>query len=286
MADTYTQYTQLPGFVQPYAEGYLQRAQQVADMPYQQYTGQRVAGMDPWQSMGYQAQANRALQGNPMMQQAQTALGGYMGPQQGATRNPYAGQGNPYLQQQIDTTLGDVSRGWNMVQAPGWETRKQRSGSFGNEGVAMAEQMARSDTQRNMGNIASQMRFQDYTQQQQMAEQFAQREDAMRNANAGRGLQAIGMAPALAQADYMDIDRLTQSGQAMQGQQQKELDNAYAQFLESRNYPREQLDVMGQALGRSYGQQTSSTQPGVSGGAQALGGGLTGLALYKMLFGG
>jgi putative salt-induced outer membrane protein YdiY len=180
----------------------------------------------------------------------------------------------------------------------------QRSGSFGNSGIAQMNQMAQSDMQRNMGNIASGMRMQDYTQQQQLGEnavnrnlqagQFnanlgesmAGRQDSMYNQGQGRALSALGMAPTFAQQDYNDINQLQQAGAAYQGQNQKLLDNQYAQFLESRQYPMQQLDVMGNALGRSYGQTNTTTQPGPSTDSQLVGGALTGAGLYNLLFGG
>jgi hypothetical protein len=94
------------------------------------------------------------------------------------------------------------------------------------------------------------------------------------------------MAPAFAQQDYTDINQLQQAGAAYQGQNQRLLDNQYMQFLESRNFPREQLDVMGNALGRSYGQTNTTTQPGASTGSQIVGGALTGAGLYNLLLGG
>jgi hypothetical protein len=370
MADiTTTSTSAMPSFVMPYAQGYLQRAQQVADSPYQAFTGQRVADMAPWQNQAYQAQAQRAMSGSPVMNAANQALpqmfqgGGTAaqnpyGPVQAAANpygyaqtvsnqygpvqaqaNPYAGS-NPYLQQSIDSTLGDVTRNWNNVQKPQWDTSMQRSGSFGNSGIAQANQMAQSDMQRNMGNIASGMRMQDYTQQQQlgeaaanrnlqagqfnasmgdaaaarasqmnqfnaglgesaaaramqagqfnatMGENYAGRQDSMFNQGQGRALSALGMAPAFAQQDYTDINQLQQAGAAYQGQNQRLLDNQYMQFLESRNFPREQLDVMGNALGRSYGQTNTTTQPGASTGSQIVGGALTGAGLYNLLFGG
>jgi hypothetical protein len=48
----------------------------------------------------------------------------------------------------------------------------------------------------------------------------------------------------------------------------------------------QQLDVMGNALGRSYGQTNTTTQPGPSTGSQIVGGALTGAGLYNLLFGG
>lgn len=56
MADiTTTANSGMPNWTVPYGQGYLQRAQQVADSPYQAYMGQRTADMTPWQEQGLQA---------------------------------------------------------------------------------------------------------------------------------------------------------------------------------------------------------------------------------------
>ena len=287
MADmTTTSSSAYPEFAQPFAAGFLNRAQQVTDQPYQQYTGGRVAGMAPWQEQGLQAQAARGMQGSPLMGAANTALQGQFTSQgPGATVNPYAGTGNPYLTQQIDAAQGDLARNWNQVAQPQWAGAMQKSGSFGNSGVASAQAMAMDGLQRNMGNIGQQMRFQDYTQQQQLGESFAGRNDSMYNANQGRQLSALGMAPQFAQQDYNDINALKGAGAEYQGQQQREMDAGYAQYLDARQYPQQQLGVFGQALGQAVGNQgtQTSTQPGASGASQLFGGAILGSQLYKLL---
>lgn len=261
MADTTTtQNIGLPAYAQKYGEGFLQRAQQVADSPYQAYTGQRVADFAPWQQQAFQAQAQRAMSGSPVMNAANSQLQGTIS---GANLN-----GNPHLQSQIDQAQGDLARNWNNVQKPAWDTSMQRSGSFGNSGIMQANQEAQRMMQENMGRIGADMRFQNYGMER------------------GYQQQALGMAPAFAQQDYNDINQLQQAGAAYQGQNQKLLDSGYQQFLESRNFPREQLDVFGNALGRIQGNTSTTTSPGTSTGSSVIGGLLTGSALYKMLTGG
>ena len=315
MADITTTSTNgYPSWAQPYASGFLDRAQQVTDQPYQQYQGGRVAGMAPWQDQAYQAQATRAVQGSPTMGGANTALQGFFGNSgQGATQNPYGnvsagsnpmmGQDNPYLTGQINLAQGDLARNWNQVAAPQWAQQGQNSGSFGNSGVASAQAMAMDGMQRNMGAIGQNMRMQDYTQQQQLqeanlnrglqaqttnaglGESYAGRNDAMYGQGQNRQLSALGLAPQFAQQDYNDINQLQQAGQAYQGLQQKQLDAGYQQYLDARQYPQQQLGVFGQALGQAVGNQGTqiSTQPGPSTGAQLVGGALTGSMLYNLL---
>lgn len=255
MAQT-TSTTTFAPWAQPYAEGYLQRAQQVADQPYQGFQGQRVAGFVPWQQQGLDAMASRAVQGSPLLAQAQQSAMSMMQPGT-----------NPYLQPTIDAAQQDVVRNWNTVQMPQFDTAMSRGGSFGNAGVGQVTSQAASDLQRNLGRISTDMRMQDYGAQQ------------------NRVLQALGMAPALAQADYGDIDRLMAAGGAAQGQNQRLLDDAYSRFVESRDFPSQQLNIMGNALGRVGGSATTNNAADPSSAAQAIGGALTFAQLWKLLGG-
>ena len=278
----------MPAWAQPYAQGFLERAQGVADTPYQGYGGETVAGMNPWQTQALTAQAQRGMQGSPVMSQANLGLTGMMGSQpMGATANPMAAGGNPYLTQQIDSAQGDLARNWNTVQKPQWDTAMQRSGSFGNSGIMEANQNAQSDLQRNMGRIGSDMRMQDYGQRFQSGENFAGRNDSMMNQGQNRALSAIGMAPQFAQQDYQDINQMANAGQQYQAQDQRFMDDAFARFNQSRQYPQQQLNMFGNALGQAVGNQGTRTQtePGPSGASTAVGGAMTGAALYNLLFG-
>lgn len=262
MADlTSTSSTSVPDWLQPYASGYLNRAQQVADTPYQAYTGQRVADFSPWQQQAFQAQAQRAMSGSPVMNAANSQLQSTIS---GANLN-----GNPYLQGQIDQAQGDLVRQWNTVQKPAWDTSMQRSGSFGNSGIAEANRNAQDMMQRNLGLIGSNMRYQNYAQERQ------------------NQMQAMGMAPTFAQQDYNDINQLSQAGQQYQNQNQRMLDAGYQQFQESRQYPMQQLDTFGNAYRNVLGNQSQSTQtqPGPSTASQLFGGAVAGAGLYNLLFG-
>ncbi|VTU34127.1 hypothetical protein [Variovorax sp. RA8] len=84
------------------------------------------------------------------------------------TDNPYLGTSNPYLQQMIDAASGDVVRNFNLSARPASNATMVRSGSFGNSGL---EEMARNDEknlQGSLSDIATKLRFGDYTQQQDM----------------------------------------------------------------------------------------------------------------------
>ena len=63
---TSTQYTSnLPEYAKPYFEDVMGRAQSASLTPYQQYTGERVAGFSPTQAAGQQLATNVGLGGTP-----------------------------------------------------------------------------------------------------------------------------------------------------------------------------------------------------------------------------
>lgn len=82
--------------------------------------------------------------------------------------NPFLGQNNPYLQQNIDATLGDITRNYNMAVKPQTESAMVASGSFGNSGLQQMQGEQQRNLAQQMGNTAGNMRMQDYNQQQNM----------------------------------------------------------------------------------------------------------------------
>jgi len=82
--------------------------------------------------------------------------------------NPFLGQGNPYLQQQIDSSLGDTVRNYNLMVKPAIESSMVRSGSFGNSGLAQAQAESQRQLQTSLGRQANDFRAGDYQNQQNM----------------------------------------------------------------------------------------------------------------------
>lgn len=64
-----------PEWAVPYYQSFFNKAGAVSDLPYQPYTGQRQADLNPLQSAGLNATANRALQGSQEVGQARQQLG-------------------------------------------------------------------------------------------------------------------------------------------------------------------------------------------------------------------
>jgi len=296
------------------ASQYAQRAGQIGDLPFTPYPYSQVADFNPYQYMGFDLQANNALN-NPLPGQATQALSNqlsganqspvgfnpYTGSQTQVGSNPYAGS-NPYLEGVINNTLGDITRQFNLNVAPTEAANALRSGSFGNSGLAERADQNRYDLAKSLGNVAGGLRMQDYTAQQGLAENAmnrsvgAQQTDLARNANLyesmfGRGQNAFaqnqaGLFNALGQAG--NIYNLGQQpgqsllgiGGTMQQQGQNVLNSAYDQFQQAQNWPFKTYQAMGAPFGQNIGSVQTSTQPGnpVAG---LLGGAMLGSQIQK-----
>lgn len=245
-------------WMEPYLRDYTSRAQQVANVPYQQAPGSYAAPNNLLQS-GWQAVANRAAQGSPEMSAARGQLT--------STINGDNLGANPYLNSQIAAAQNDLTTSYNMVNKPAWDKQMQGSGSFGNTGVAEAAAYDRNNLQQNLGNISTNMRNSAY------------------NTDRAQQMQAMGMAPQFANQDYQDTSQLLNAGA-----QQQTFNNAYQGqqnqfFQDARNYPQSQLSNYGANLGLPSSQTTGPQTQNPSLLNQIVGGASTGLGIYNGLFG-
>lgn len=159
---------EIPTELKPLANLYVDQATQIAQTPFQAYTGQRYADLNPTQNAGIGMVQDRALNGSPTFNNAEAGLNQMM-----------AGQNNPYLDAMVNRAQQKTLS--NAIGA------SVRSGSFGNSGIAEA-------TARQMGDQANQMYGSQYQfdqgqrmQAMGMAPQFAnqQYQDASQLLNAG-----------------------------------------------------------------------------------------------------
>jgi len=256
---TYTTTNQPLPYVQPYLQDYLDRTQQVVNQPYSQSPGTYTAP-NPYLQAGWEATANRAMYGSPVMGAANTEAQNVI---EGGKLNA-----NPYLDQNIADAQGDLTDAWNRVQKPAWDTAMLNSGSFGNSAVQQANGYAAEGLQKNLGRIASDMRGQNYNQER------------------GYQMQAMGMAPTFAQNDYMDSAALAGVGNAAQQFSQNAANQNQQWWQQAQDYPRQQLNLYGQAVSGQPGGTTSQQTQDPSKLSQVAGGALTGAALWNALFGG
>lgn len=213
------------------------------------YQGQRFEGMNQAQNLGIGMIADRAMSGDPTMQQANSTIQGVLanggGVQSGA--NAYAGS-NPYLESAINKAQLGTAGNLAKINAT--------SGSFGNSGIQEVGA-------RQMGEIASNMRMQDYGMQQQLAESGLNRDMQAQQINAGNKLSALQLAPQYGNQAYTDASQLMKAGGQLQDQAQQGRDFNYQQFQDQQNTPYKQMAGFGGLLSGQGAQKTT-----VSGGGK------------------
>ena len=226
----------------------------------QYYTGETFVAPSQTTQAGVQALETRALAGNPLTGLAQQQLQGTLG-------GAYLG-GNPFFQgafapaaqaaqQQYKSTLGDIA------------SKSSLAGRYGSGAMGNLQDRASGQYAQALTNTAGQLAYQNYEQER------------------ARQQAAIGAAPALAQADYQDINQLLQAGQLREGYQGQQLGADIQRFNFLQNQPQQNLQnymslVYGNPLGR-VGQTTASGAADTSAFQKLLGTAAVGAGVYKNL---
>jgi hypothetical protein len=255
-----------PSYLAPYLTDAAKQAQSL----YQQggginyYPGQTVAGFDPATIASLNLTQQRALAGSPTTTAANTL----------ATRtlNGEFLNGNPGLDNAIDSATRGLVRNYNTSVLPGINSTFSRAGRYGSNAQATAMSNAGNDLAQNIRDISSNLSYQNY------------------NDERTRQSQAALLAPQLADADYNDAARLGEVGAARENQAQRLIDADVARYDTTSNAARMALDEYLQRIGAagsagSNYRSTTTTGSGVrtSPIAGALGGGLSGAATGAMI---
>lgn len=188
----------MPGWLQDPAKNLIDQASQYA------MNNQQFPGMTPYQQQALERQGQMASEG-----------GGVYGDAQKQFRSTVNGEnlrGNPYLQQQIDGALGDMSRAYSLTAKPQMEASMVRSGSFGNQGLQQMQMEQQRQLQETMARTAGDMRFNNYAMER------------------GNQVNAMNNAAQFDQGRYADTDRLYQAGATQQNQALNELQFPMQQF--------------------------------------------------------
>lgn len=281
--NTQTQTNSVSPEFSPLASSVAARGQQIGNMPYTPYDYNRVSDFSPYQFAGFDMTADRATQGYGVPQQAEGALGNVLSGNTQAPQatNPYAGA-NPYLEQNIQSTLGDMTKSYNQNVAPTMAATALRSGSFGNSGAAEMEASSRDQLQQNLGRTAGNMRMQDYGMQQGLAENALNRNQQGFESAQSRMMQGLGLSPSIYGLGYQPAERLMGIGGTMQQQGQNVLDSQYSEFQDAQNWPFRTYDAMMAPFGRGVaGSQTTTRGPSGNPVAGLFGGAMLGDQLWR-----
>lgn len=224
--------------IQPYLSYGLSEAQRLyqAGGP-QYYPGQTYVSPSQTTQTGLQALEQRAMQGSPLVGQAQQQL-----------QNTIGGNylsGNPFFQgafapaaqaatAQFNQAIGDIG------------SAASKAGRYGSGAMGSLQDRASGQFAQQLTNTAGQLAYQNYSDER------------------ARQQAATMAAPGMAQADYQDIQNLLAAGQAREGYTGQQLQADMARYNYGQQLPQQNLatflsSVYGNPMGNLRSQTTSGT---------------------------
>ena len=254
--------------LQNYSTTALQQAEDVANLQYDPYTGERIAGFSPTEIAGRERAAELAQLGlgMPQVEQAADVMSGLAGYQAG-TYDPnllsgadYSQYMSPYLQGALDPALRAIREEQEQtLQSLG--AGAARAGAFGGsrQGVLEAQTLGRFGQQ--MGDVIGTGYQEAFDRAMGYASSDVDRlneaqeiQERMRQAAAGIQAQgASGLSQAanqLRQVGYADADVLRTLGAEERGLQQSQMEADYNEYLRSQAFPYQSLTARLSPLGQ------------------------------------
>ena len=233
---TTTQTSGVPDWMRPYYESYFNSASQVANRPYQQYQGQRIAGMTPIQEQGL-----LGIQG---------AMGGNAGTQAGQryAADVASGVDSSMMRDRMERGVTDS---YNQATAAA-TARFNSPGNFGGSRHQMMQERANQALATGLTDGFGAIEMQD------------------RNSRLNAGNQAMNMNTQQMNNYLMGMN----AGNLPRGIQQGLLDVDYGDWQNQWNYPNQQLETLRGglgAMGSGAGTVSTSSTPDPSRSSQNAG---------------
>jgi hypothetical protein len=270
-----TTQVQLPEWYTQYTTDMLGKAQAVSNLPYAQYTGPRIAGFTPTEQAGFEATKQAATAYQPFLQQAGTtlgqaggvsalgvaqpflgaagqtfpgAVGAYMSPYTQNVVNQIAEQGVRQLQEKYLPAVGEeFIKAGQFGPGPG----SSRMGEFGARALRDVQEAVLGEQAKalesgyktaadifgtDVGRMAT---LAGTAGQLGLGEARALQDLAARYGETAGTAQRLGLTGAEAVGGV---------GEAERRMQQANLDLAYKDFLAQQEYPKQQIQFLGNVL--------------------------------------
>ena len=189
--------------IRPYLELGLQRAEQLfMGQPMQFFPGQTYVSPSEQTLSALQMQEALAQQGQPALQAGQEAFLGGLGGLQQTAGGAFLG-GSPGQQAAIEAARRPLQQQFEQVTLPGVSSAFSRAGRYGSGAMERAVGTATEATGRAIGDIASNIAYQDYANERQR-QQAAQ----------GALVQGATFAPQIYGQQFLPSQQLGQIGAA------------------------------------------------------------------------
>lgn len=231
--------TSIDPTIQPflsYGLGEAQRLYQAGGPQY--YPGQTYVSPSQTTQAGLQALETRAMQGSPLVGQAQSQLAGTIGGQYLSGNPFFQGAFAPAAQAattQFKQAIGDIG------------SAASKAGRYGSGAMGTLQDRASGQLAQQLSNTAGQLAYQNYADER------------------ARQQAATMAAPAMAQADYQDIQNLLAAGQAREGYTGQQLQSDIARFNFMQNAPQQNLATfLSSVYGNPMATLKSQTQTGTA----------------------
>jgi hypothetical protein len=219
------------------------------------YPGQGIAPMSGYTQGALDWQAQRAMAGSPLTQAGQNQLTSTLS-------GDYLNAGNPAFQGAVQSAIRPVTEQYQNVVMPGLNSTFSEAGRYGSGAHQQMAGQASTDYQRNVGDIASNMAYQNYSDER------------------GNMLKAGLLAPEMAQQDYHDISQLGMAGQGIDTYNQSMINEDKNKYNFNANKDWNYLsNYMGLLQQAPWGSTTTSTPPSPNPFTSGLGGAFAGGAL-------
>lgn len=245
--------TELDPTLKPYVEFGLSEAQRLYQGgPPQYYPGQTYVGPSGYTSEAMQAAAERARAGSPLTQAA-------LGQQQATVEGGYLG-GSPFFQGAFQAAARPVEMQY-MDAINRARSAASSAGRYGSGALGQMEGRAEGALATGLSDIAGKLAYENFARERQLQEAAATR------------------APAMAESQYGDIQRLANVGAMSEDYAQRQMAADIARFNYGQMAPYQALQSF---LGSVYGAPSGmvATQPIIGNPLLgALGGAAAGYAL-------
>lgn len=249
---TIVQSNNLPGYVEQGGQENYEQAKEIADRPYEAYTGPRIADFSGTQSKAFDAVKGADGVWKPQVDKAKS-----MTATVGDTKFPEANVEaymNPFLEGVLANSIDELSR-QGSIDRNRIKSSAATRGAFDSarHGVVEAEQMRNEGLMRN--RMITDMNAAGYDRAY-----AAYRDDEARDLEASKQLAALGQLDR--DLRLSDAQALLDVGGMEQSMDQSHLDISYEDFLRQRDHPLEMLNMkMSALLNSPYSTQSKQISP-------------------------
>jgi len=228
---------QLDPTVRPFVEYGLQESKALYQTPGPNYYPyQTYVSPSQQTQQALQSAQNRALQGSPLVTGAQQQLGQTISGQR-LGLNPYFSQALAGAGQVATTQFQDALK--NIA------SQSSQAGRYGSGAMSDLQSRASQNLAKELASRAGELAYQNYATERAVQE------------------QALRDAPALAQADYADIQQLLNVGQTAEDYQRQALEADIARYEYGENLPYTKLqNFLSASYGAPMGQVSTTTSSG------------------------